>query len=142
MSQTGKIWFILNPAAGKGKAEKHIPKIKKSLENSGKNFELLLTTGIGHAFEMARDLPIDINDTTIAAGGDGTVNEVVNGLLTRPKNTIPPLFGILPIGRGNDFASTPRIPGNVDEALAIIYKSEAKTIDAGFVKGGFFPDGR
>jgi len=143
MLKSGKIWLILNPTAGKGKAEKQIPKIKKSLEKSGRDFELLLTGGIGHALEMASSLPIGENDITIAAGGDGTVNEVVNGLLTRPKkNNLPPILGILPVGRGNDFASTPGIPGDVEQALELIYQSKAKIIDAGFVKGGFFPDGR
>jgi YegS/Rv2252/BmrU family lipid kinase len=142
MSQTSKIWVILNPTAGKGKAEKRIPRIKRFLDKSEKAYEILITTGPGDALAMARDLSVGMNDVIVAAGGDGTCNEVVNGLLTRPKGDILPLFGILPIGRGNDFSSTPNIPGDVEKALSVLLASNNKIIDAGFVKGGFFPDGR
>ena len=142
MSQTGKIWVILNPAAGKGKAEKQAPKIKRILDKSARDYELLMTTGPGDALAMAHDLSIGVNDITVAAGGDGTCNEVINGLLTRPKGKEPPLFGILPIGRGNDFSSTPGIPENLEKALGILIEGRLSSLDAGFVKGGFFPNGR
>ncbi|MDR2575439.1 MAG: YegS/Rv2252/BmrU family lipid kinase [Treponema sp.] len=141
MAQFKKFWIILNPTAGKGKAAKKYPKIEHFLRKSGVDFEILLTKGVGDALNMARDLPIGGDDATVAAGGDGTCNEVVNGLLTRGAKT-PPVFGILPIGRGNDFSSTPKIPQNVEKALTLLIAGNAKPLDAGFVKGGFFPDGR
>ncbi len=101
----------------------------------------MLTKGVGDALNMARDLPIGEDDVTVAAGGDGTCNEVVNGLLTRRMQT-PPVFGILPIGRGNDFSSTPGISQDVEKALQLLIAGNIKPLDAGFVKGGFFPDGR
>ncbi|MDR0320259.1 MAG: diacylglycerol kinase family lipid kinase [Treponema sp.] len=142
MSQLGKIWVILNPAAGKGKAAKQYPKIERFLHSKSANFEILLTKGPGDALNMARDLPIGENDVAVAAGGDGTCNEVVNGLLTRSHDSKKPLFGILPVGRGNDFAATPGIPHDIEKALQIILDAKEKPLDAGFVKGGFFPDGR
>ena len=141
MVEFTKLWVILNPTAGKGKAAKQYPKIERFLRESGRNFEILLTKGVGDALNMARDLPIGADDVTVAAGGDGTCNEVVNGLLTRGAQT-PPVFGILPIGRGNDFSSTPKIPQDVEKALQLLITGNAKPLDAGFVKGGFFPDGR
>jgi YegS/Rv2252/BmrU family lipid kinase len=78
-----------------------------------------------------------------AAGGDGTCTEVVNGLLTRQKaSPAPPLFGLLPIGRGNDFSSTAGIPADLEKALEILVQEKTRPLDAGFVKGGFFPEGR
>jgi YegS/Rv2252/BmrU family lipid kinase len=141
MAQFGKLWVILNPTAGKGKAEKQRPKIERFLRESGRDFEIFLTKGVGDALNMARDLPVGANDITVAAGGDGTCNEVVNGLLAR-RAAAPPVFGILPIGRGNDFSATPGIPQDVEKALQLLAAGNAKPLDAGLVKGGFFPDGR
>jgi YegS/Rv2252/BmrU family lipid kinase len=141
MAQLGKLWVILNPTAGKGKAVKQYPKIERFLRESGRDFEIFLTKGVGDALNMARDLPIGADDITVAAGGDGTCNEVVNGLLLRRSPT-PPVLGILPIGRGNDFSDTPKIPQDVEKALTLLIEGTVRPLDAGLVKGGFFPDGR
>jgi YegS/Rv2252/BmrU family lipid kinase len=143
MPNTNKLWIILNPSAGKGKAAKHIPVIERFLKNRQQPFEIILTKGPGDAIEIARSLPLAENDAAVAAGGDGTCNEVANGLLTRknppPK---PPVFGVLPIGRGNDFASTPGISEDPEAALEILLRGNIRPLDAGMVKGGFFPEGR
>jgi YegS/Rv2252/BmrU family lipid kinase len=141
MAQFGKFWVILNPTAGKGKAAKQFPKIDSFFRESGLEYEIYLTKGVGDALNTARDFPIGENDVTVAAGGDGTCNEVVNGLLLRRSPT-PPVFGILPIGRGNDFSDTPKIPQDVEKALKLLTTGNARPLDAGLVKGGFFPDGR
>jgi YegS/Rv2252/BmrU family lipid kinase len=136
-----KIWIILNPVAGKGKAITHLPGIKSYLEKFKQNFEIVLTSGPGDALEIARNCPP--GDAVIAAGGDGTCNEVANGLLTRKTPPPePPLFGILPIGRGNDFSFTAQVPPVPEKALDIILQKKCRPLDAGFVKGGFFPEGR
>jgi len=143
MSKLGKIWVILNPTAGKGKALKQKPLIEKILKESGRDFEIICTESHGHGIEIVRNLPLKNDDITVAAGGDGTCNEVVNGLLTLPKSlSSPPIFGIIPIGRGNDFSATPKIPEDAEKALRSILNANIKPLDAGFVKGGFFPEGR
>ncbi|MCL2809722.1 MAG: diacylglycerol kinase family lipid kinase [Treponema sp.] len=142
MSKPGKIWIILNPTAGKGKAAKQQPKIENILNKNNLDYQIITTMAPGHAIEIVRNLPLEENDITIAAGGDGTCNEVVNGLLSRPMAFIPPIFGVIPVGRGNDFASTPGIIDDVEKSLDIIIKRNTKPLDAGFVKGGFFPQGR
>ena len=140
---SGKLWIILNPAAGKGKAEKYIPVIEGFLKNRKRAFEIILTKGPADAIEIVRNLPLGKNDAAVAAGGDGTCNEVANGLLTR-KNPFqePPVFGVLPVGRGNDFASTPGISENPVFALEKLIQGNIRPLDAGLVKGGFFPQGR
>ncbi|MCL2128237.1 MAG: diacylglycerol kinase family lipid kinase [Treponema sp.] len=143
MAEAVKLWVILNPAAGKGKAVKQYPKIEKFLRERGRNFEIILTKGPGDALDIARDLPSGPDDVIVAAGGDGTCNEVANGLLTRkPAPERPPVLGILPVGRGNDFSSTPGIPGDVEKALGVLIAGKTQTLDTGLVKGGFFPGGR
>jgi YegS/Rv2252/BmrU family lipid kinase len=136
-----KLWLVLNPVAGKGKAITRLQEIKDYLEKRRQNYEIILTTGPGDALEIARNCPPE--DAVIAAGGDGTCNEVANGLLSRrtpPRE--PPLFGILPIGRGNDFSYTAGVPPEPEKALDIILRKNCRPLDAGFVKGGFFPEGR
>ena len=131
----------MNPAAGKGKAAKQFPKIDHFFRTNWKNYVIMMTNGPGDALNMARDLPIGENDVIVAAGGDGTCNEIINGLLMR-KLENPPIFGVLPIGRGNDFSDTPGIPRDIDKALQMLVNAKTRRLDAGFVKGGFFPDGR
>ena len=143
MTTSGKIWIILNPIAGKGKAANLYPQIEKMLQDRGENFEFILTKGPGDAIEITRNLPLKDDDVTVAAGGDGTCNEVVNGLLTRDKPlSRPPILGILPIGRGNDFSFTPGIPVECDKAVDVLIQRKIRPLDVGFVKGGLFPDGR
>jgi YegS/Rv2252/BmrU family lipid kinase len=136
-----KLWIILNPIAGKGKAIQRYPKIEEFLKKSGQNFEIILTKGPGDALEIARNCPPE--DVVAAAGGDGTCNEVVNGLLSRripPAG--PPFFGLLPIGRGNDFSSSAGIPEDLEDSLNLLLQKKSRPLDVGFVKGGFFPEGR
>ncbi|MCL2763169.1 MAG: diacylglycerol kinase family lipid kinase [Treponema sp.] len=145
MAEIGKLWVVLNPIAGKGKAAKQRPKIEQFLQAQKHDFTILVTKGPGDALEMVRNLPLGPDDAVIAAGGDGTCNEVINGLLTRITPSLsdkPPIFGVLPIGRGNDFASTPGIPEDVVQALGILLAGNLKPLDVGMVKGGFFPGGR
>jgi len=141
MSQIGKFWIILNPTAGKGKAAKQFPKIDHFFRNNWKNYVIMMTKGVGDALNIARDLPIGENDVVVAAGGDGTCNEVINGLLIR-KLPAPPIFGVLPIGRGNDFSATPGIPQDIEKALQLLIEAKTRTLDAGHVIGGFFSEGR
>jgi YegS/Rv2252/BmrU family lipid kinase len=139
----GKLLVILNPVAGKGKAAKLAPHIEQFLKSRNENFEIVYTVSVGHALEIAKTYPIDEDTAVIAGGGDGTCNEVVNGLLRREaKLSVPPLFGILPIGRGNDFSSSTHVPSVIDDALEILVSRKYGPLDAGIIKGGYYPDGR
>jgi YegS/Rv2252/BmrU family lipid kinase len=140
---SGKIVIILNPVAGHGTAVKEYPRIEQFLKGKGEDFEILLTQAPGDALEIARTYPLDKDTLAVAAGGDGTCNEVVNGLLTRAEAPAePPLFGVLPIGRGNDFAYSARVPHNLEQALEIMVGRHHSPLDAGRVQGGNFPQGR
>jgi YegS/Rv2252/BmrU family lipid kinase len=102
-----------------------------------------MTKGPGDAIEIVRNYPLDGDTAVVAAGGDGTCNEVVNGLLTRKDPLpFPPLFGHLPIGRGNDFSYTALGPVDLEKALEILIQRKTSPLDAGYVTGGYFPDGR
>ena len=119
--------LIINPAAARGKARKLFPSIFALLENHAIAFEHYLTEGPRHATEIVRAIN-GIATTVIAVGGDGTVNEVINGIDFQ-KST----FGVIPAGTGDDFA---RILGIKTPAQAVqaLTRRKIKTIDSAQVE--------
>ncbi len=141
MPQKPKI--IYNPAAGKGRAGKNLPKIQAQLHDCGFDYELSLTEGPGHAQELSRSAAEAGCPLVVAAGGDGTVNETINGLMLANMNGYQrPALGVLPIGRGNDFAFGVGIPQETSLACANLVLGQRRRIDIGRVTGGNFPQGR
>jgi diacylglycerol kinase (ATP) len=135
--------IIYNPAAGKGQAGKILPQVKELLRKHGVDHNLTLTEGPGHALELSRKLAEDGCRLVVAAGGDGTVNEVINGLMQADLNgNGRPTLGVLPIGRGNDFAYGADIPLDLDEACLVLARNMRCLIDIGRVVGGDYPNGR
>lgn len=128
-----KIKFIVNPAAGKGKAAKVIDNIKNKLQQSKHSFSIEKTSSAKDAIYMAKKAVAEKYDIVVAVGGDGTIYEVVNGIAGSSIH-----LGIIPAGTGNDFARTVGIPENVDDALEIILKNNITRIDMGCVNGNYF----
>ena len=137
------IKLIYNPTAGKGQAGKNLPKVQAMLAQHAFDYQLHLTEGPGHALELAHQAAKEDCDVVVAAGGDGTINEVINGLMKiNPNGRKRPVLGVLPIGRGNDFAYGMNIPHDILESVQVLAKGERRTIDVGRVTGGDFPEGR
>lgn len=143
--------LIYNPAAGKGRAGKLLPQVEALLQKHGVAYQLTMTEGLGHAQELSQTLAENGCPLIVAAGGDGTVNEVINGLMLARasrngangsgRNGATAL-GVLPIGRGNDFAYGAGIPLDLEAACVVLAGSARCTIDVGRVEGGDFPGGR
>lgn len=119
--------FILNPDSGRGKTASHIPWLKNRLDYLGKKYELLVTSRQGHATELAKNSQGDI---VVAIGGDGTINEVLNGLELSAKT-----LGIIPSGSGNDLIKSLGIPNAVTQAFDILMRENLvkRKIDIGTV---------
>ncbi|MCK4530802.1 MAG: acylglycerol kinase family protein, partial [Candidatus Marinimicrobia bacterium] len=135
---------ILNPTAGKGHAEKRIPEIEAFFFQHKLLCEIILTERPGHAIALAETYALMEDTTIIAAGGDGTCNEIINGLMhasAKLKDKIP-AFGVLAIGRGNDFAFSANIPIGLSEDLMRIKDGKPIPMDVGEVIGGDYPNGR
>ncbi len=128
--------IIINPTAGKGSAEKYVPRIEEFFKDQNISCEIHLTERVGHAAGLAA---VHACSAVIAAGGDGTCNEVINGLMSRNP---PRVLGVLPIGSGNDFSFGNGLPSDLEKCLEIIRRKKQKSIDAGIVRGGDYPDGR
>src|SRR4030042_3164321 len=103
MINTYKI--ILNPTAGNANGLRELPQIEQLFTQHGVSFDLVRTEHPGHGIELSRQAVRDGYKAVIAAGGDGTVNEVINGLMQCKQEGISiPALGVLCVGRGYDFA--------------------------------------
>lgn len=95
--------LLVNPAAGAGRGERNLPETRAAMERSWGTVEVRITTGPGDAVTIARAAAQEGVARLLVLGGDGTVHEAANGLLTSGMARLPPL-GIIPTGTGNDFA--------------------------------------
>ncbi len=129
-------FVILNPKAGRGKGKKERAVLEAELQEQGLVFEIVQTEYAGHAIELAAEA-VGKFDVIVAAGGDGTANEVANGIMRAGGATM----GLIPIGSGNDFARAMKIPKKLPEAAAILAQGKTKRIDLGVVNGRYFPNG-
>ncbi len=150
MTQTeyeDKICIILNPHADKGRALAKRAQIESSCKKYNLSYEIKLTLGPLDAIRIAKEAVLSGYKTIVSAGGDGTANEVVDGLIrgVREKKlsfASSPVFGIIPIGRGNDFSYTAKIPFNIEKAVELISQQEWSSTDYGELVGGRFDEGR
>lgn len=134
--------IIFNPTAGKGTAPKYIPTINEFLQKHKINYEIHLTKAVGHAKELAYEFAKQ-GHIVISAGGDGTCNEVINGLMKAKNETgDTPTFSVLSIGTGNDFAYGAHVQPTLVESMQSIIEDKAHCLDIGLVKGGDYPEGR
>ena len=110
---------IVNPSAGRGSAGRCIPLIEQSMQALSLKYNLVQTQRPGHAIELAHQAALDHADVVVAAGGDGTSNEVINGLMqARNEGSGQQVaMGVLAIGRGNDFAYSMGVPAGVPARL-------------------------
>ncbi len=138
-----RYFIIANPAAGHGSAARAIPRVEALCRAIGLEFDLVRTEQRGHAIDLARQAALSGAGVVVSAGGDGTANEVINGLMLakRERGTTAAL-GILGIGRGNDFAHTMGVPADLSDACDALAAGFLRPLDVGRVKGGIYPQGR
>ena len=117
--------FIYNPTAGKGKAQRFREAIEAKLKTSGVAYTFWETHARHDATRIARELTQKGERDIIAMGGDGTINEVLNGLEDPSKINL----GLIPCGSGNDFAAAVGIPNTPEGALDIILNEQPKYTD-------------
>ncbi len=125
-------YFIVNYTGGSGNARKTWNRVHQLLAEKGIEYKAYVTKYGGHAAELAKRISeFDEEDIRIiVVGGDGTINEVLNGIQDMSRVR----FGVIPTGSGNDFARGMGIPKNTDNALDIILNSvRGKDIDLGEV---------
>lgn len=126
-----KVKIILNPMADMGNAWKVANDLRPQIKEYG-NADWSGTVYPTHATELAKQAGEQGYEMVIAMGGDGTVHEVVNGLMQVPGEKRP-ILGIVPVGSGNDFAHAMGVPLRSDHALARALSGEPRSIDLGLM---------
>jgi len=127
--------IIYNPTSGRELFRKHLPEVLEKLEVAGYETSCHATTCEGDAVQAAKYAVERGFDLVVAAGGDGTLNEVVTGISpyeNRPK------VGLIPMGTTNDFARALRIPRDIVKAVDIILAGETIPVDVGIVNDRHF----
>lgn len=130
---------ILNPYSNRWNAQKRWPQAEAALRAAGVDFELAISESSGHIARLAEQAVRDGFSPLIAAGGDGTVGEVVNSLAHAAADGAPLIpIGILPLGTANDLAYALKIPFDLDEAVRIIAAGKISCMDLGKVNDIYF----
>lgn len=127
--------LIVNPMSRRGNGARSIPAVRSAMGRLGVDYELIQTERPGHAVEIARRAAADGYEALAAVGGDGTVNEVVNGLMQASNGDVALVpLAVIPVGSGNDFAymrlgSEP----SIEQACERLVKGQDRLEDVGTV---------
>lgn len=122
---------IINPAAGAYSTRRKWPRISQWLQKVGLLFDHVFTEGAGHAIELAGAAVSDGYRRIVAVGGDGTVNEVVNGVLA--TGSTEAAIGVISTGTGSDFIRSIGIPRDYNNACSCLTGQRRLQIDIGVV---------
>jgi YegS/Rv2252/BmrU family lipid kinase len=130
--------LLLNPAAGRGRAARLADEVRAAAESEWGHVTLLETRHQGDAIEQVRDAARKGCERVLVLGGDGTMHEAANGLLSSDLPQLPPI-GIIPAGTGNDYAKLAGTHG-LPPALAVkrLARGRIRKLDVGFVWDEYF----
>jgi YegS/Rv2252/BmrU family lipid kinase len=143
VQMTKRYRIIANPAAGRGAGKRALPLVERTLGEYGLQADVVCTECQWHAADLAQEAASLGYDVVVSMGGDGTANEVLNGLMrARGAGEDGCTMGVLCIGTGNDFAYGVGIPTNLKDGLRVLAADHRRTIDVGRVTGGLYPEGR
>jgi len=138
-----RLMIVANPKAGMGAGARAIPKVEQWMTEHRLDFDLVRTERPWHAAEIAKEAATSGFEIVVSLGGDGTANEVLNGLMeARLAGKGTSAMGVLGSGRGSDFAHSIGIPKDLESACQVLAEGRRRTIDIGRVVGGLYPQGR
>ena len=132
------IKVILNPYAGRWQAQARKDELQAAFDEAGLAYELEVTDGPDHAIELASQAVAHGFNPVIAAGGDGTYSEVVNGIAAANGNDGSVVFGVIPLGTANDLVDNLGLPTEIPAAVRIIADGHTRMMDLCKVNDRFF----
>lgn len=132
------IKIIHNPYSARWQSAKRLPAAKQALKAAGLEYDLVQSQGPDHAVELASEAVRSGYQTIIAAGGDGTIGEVVNGIMQGSINNPIPNFGVLPLGTANDLVCNLGLPLDLETAAKVIASGITRNIDLCRVNDRYF----
>ncbi len=127
--------IIINPSSGKEQAEENLSRVEDVLKQRGYLVDIKRTEKEQDATIFATNACQNSFDAVISMGGDGTLNEIINGLAEQPNR---PALGIIPLGTVNDFARALQIPLDIDEAIQVLELENSRPVDIGKVNDSYF----
>jgi diacylglycerol kinase (ATP) len=128
--------LIINPVAGRDTAPDHLPGINDRLRSTLGDVDIVMTVGGGDAERAAHQAAVDGYGRVVVVGGDGTLNEALNGVSAAGRLD-EMVFGIVPLGTGNDFASALGI-ADVAQATEVVLHGQPIRVDLGALDGRVF----
>ena len=135
--------LIVNPISGRGAGQRDLPELERLLKQNDIQYSVMLTQAPRHAIDLAKQAALDGYEAVIAVGGDGTANEVLNGLMqAKEQSSQTYTMGIIGVGRGNDFGFGVNIPAGIQAGVNLLAENKQQLIDVGYVTGGDYPQGR
>ncbi len=138
----GAMRLIVNPVAGRGYAAGAQREIEAILEGLGVAFDVVQTAAPGQAVELAERASLEGCSPVVAVGGDGTVHEVLNGLIRAHANGGPVgTMGVVPAGSGNDFNYMLKPEDGLEKACRRLAECRTRLIDVGRVNDRYFANG-
>lgn len=132
------IKVILNPFGGRLSSAAKQARVEQALHQVGLNYHLEMTRHPGHAIELAHQAALEGWPLIVAAGGDGTISEVVNGLMQAAGDGVAGTLGILPLGTANDLAAALNLPQDIMAACQRLKTGQTRLIDVGQVNERYF----
>ena len=128
MAQPSHTVFLVNPASANGSTGRRWPELARRAAAAGLEGATLFSERQGHLAELAREAALDGAELLVVVGGDGSVNEVANGLAGLGRQ---PEVAVVPRGTGWDFSRTFGIPRKIDDAVQVALEGDVRTIDLG-----------
>ncbi len=125
--------LIANPVSGGGAARREVDSVLRFFRKRGHEIEVRYTERVGHAESLAREAALSDADAIIAGGGDGTINEVINGIAGSSKK-----LAIMPWGTGNVFATEMRFPKSIPALCRLVLNGDSEALDLGICNGRRF----
>ena len=136
-SPYGVLTLVCNLNAGRGGVAKRLPEVERLLAERGLEYEVVRTEGSGHATLLTKEALERGRQLIVAVGGDGTIHEVVNGLIEGDKAVNPEArLGVVAAGTGSDFIKTFGIPSSPSHAVVHLDGHESFPIDIGKITFG------
>ena len=133
-----KARLIVNPTAGTDAAVQHLTQINERIRKRVGLLDIVITTGEGDAARAAEDAVRGGYDHVFVGGGDGTLNEVLNGIGGVSGGFDAVVLGIVPLGTGNDFASALGYPADITAAVDTLFDAPAAWVDVGQLNDRYF----
>jgi diacylglycerol kinase (ATP) len=130
--------LIVNPVSGTDAASEYLALINERLRERVGAMDIVLTVAPGDAAGAARDAVRDGYDHLFVAGGDGTLNEAVNGIAATPGGFEAVTLGVIPLGTGNDFATALGMPPDPGDAVEAVLDAVPAMVDVGRLNDRYF----